>query len=113
MKVAAAVSERALDRKLRKEEKSAAGPIVHYAFGSTMGAVYGAAAEMIPATARGWGMPFGTALWFSADEVAVPSLGLSRSPTETPLSSHASALAAHLVYGLAAESVRRAVRGAL
>jgi hypothetical protein len=51
MRVAAAVSEPMLDRTLTKE------------FGSTIGAVYGAAAEMMPATTRGWGMPFGTALW--------------------------------------------------
>ena len=59
------------------------------------------------------GLPFGAAFWLLADETAVPLLGLSKGPTEYPLSTYAYALASHLVYGLTAEAVRRAVRGAL
>ena len=33
---------------LSKEEKKKAGPFVHYAFGSAMGAMYGVAAELFP-----------------------------------------------------------------
>jgi len=36
--------------------------------------------------------------------------GLSGAPPDTPVSTHALALAAHVVYGLTTEVVRRAVR---
>jgi uncharacterized membrane protein YagU involved in acid resistance len=72
-----------------------------------MGALYSMAAEVEPEVTRGLGTAFGSALFAFADELAVPLLGLAKRPTEYPLSSHASALAAHLVYGLTAESVRR------
>lgn len=113
MKTAAAITEAATGHQLTKKEKKGAGPTVHYAFGSAMGGVYGGLSEVVPAAAEGWGLPFGTVLWFAADEVAVPAFGLSGSPADSPVSVHASALASHLVYGLTADVVRRAVRAAL
>lgn len=113
MKTAEAIAEAVLDRGLTRSEKQAAGPVVHYAFGSTVGAVYGAVAELAPGAAAAWGLPFGTTVWLGADEIAVPVLGLSKAPAEYPLSTHASALAAHLVYGLTTDLVRRGVRATL
>jgi putative membrane protein len=113
VKAASAISETVADHKLTAREKKLSGPAVHYAFGAVMGALYGGAAEVAPASARGWGLPFGTVLWAGADEVGVPMAGLSGPPWETPASTHASALAAHLVYGATVEGVRRAVRFAL
>ncbi|CAN5833433.1 hypothetical protein BH20ACI4_BH20ACI4_29060 [soil metagenome] len=110
VKIAEAISETVFDHKLKKSEKEQAGNAVHYVFGTTVGALYGAAAEAIPATAIGYGLPFGTALFIGADEVAVPALGLSEPPTEIPMTTHAYALSSHLVYGLTADLVRRAVR---
>jgi len=112
-KTADAIAEATLDRKLSKSERQAAAPIVHYGFGSTMGALYGAVAEVAPGAAAGWGVPFGTAVWLGADEIAVPLLGFADGPGEYPLSTHASALAAHLVYGVTADLVRRGVRATL
>jgi putative membrane protein len=112
-KAADAISEALLDRKLTGHEKAAAGPVVHYLFGSAVGCVYGVAAELAPATALGWGLPFGSAVWIGADEIGVPAAGLSKSPASYPPSTHISALAAHLVYGAATDLVRRAVRAVL
>ena len=53
------------------------------------------------------GIPFGAALWLAADEIGVPAAGLAKGPAEYPVSKHASALAAHLVYGATTELVRR------
>jgi uncharacterized membrane protein YagU involved in acid resistance len=78
-----------------------------------MGGVYGALTELSPKVASGAGMPFGAALWLAADEVAVPALGLSKKPTESPAPIHAYALASHLVYGLTTDLVRRVVRRVL
>jgi hypothetical protein len=113
MKAAGAIAGAVADQPLTHDQNETAGPVIHYLFGAAMGAAYGAAAEISPRTATGWGTPFGTALWLGADEIAVPALGLSASPWETPASTHASALAAHLVYGVAADAVRRGVRVAL
>jgi putative membrane protein len=113
VKTASAISEHVAGHHLTRQEKKVAGPAVHWAFGTTMGGVYGAIAEAWPLARRGWGVPFGTALWLGADEVAVPSFGLGPKPSETPGSLHAWALAAHLVYGFTADTVRRAVRAAL
>jgi uncharacterized membrane protein YagU involved in acid resistance len=98
---------------LTKSEKKVAGPAVHYALGTSVGALYGAVAELAPEVSAGVGLPFGAAFWLVADETAVPLLGLSKAPTEYPLGTHVYALASHFVYGLTTEVVRRAVRNAL
>lgn len=110
MRLANAISDEVLDHRLTKEEKHAAGAAVHYAFGVTTGAWYGAAAELIPEVATGVGLPFGAFVWLTADEGVVPALGLSRGPSEYPLSIHACAVGSHFVYGLTTEIVRRGVR---
>ena len=72
-----------------------------------------AIAELAPQDTTGAGIPFGAVFWAVADEAAVPLLGLAKGPTGYPLSTHAYALASHLVYGLTAVLGRRAVRHVL
>lgn len=110
IKAAEAISENIFGHGLRENEKKLAGDVVHYAVGSASGAVYGAAAEFAPEVTGGAGIPFGTAVWLVVDEGAVPLLGLSKGPTEYPLSTHIYALASHFVFGLTTEVVRRALR---
>ena len=110
VKAAKAISEGVFGHRLKESEKKPAGAAVHYAFGTATGGLYGAAAEIAPEVTTGLGLPFGVAFWLVADEGAVPLLGLSKGPTEYPASTHAYALASHLVYGLTAEVTRRAVR---
>jgi uncharacterized membrane protein YagU involved in acid resistance len=112
-RLANAVSVGLTGRELTKSEKETAGTALHYAYGTSMAALYGAAAEFAPGVTAGAGAPFGATVWVTADEGVVPLLGLSKKPTEYPLSIHAYALASHLVYGLTVEVVRRAVRRAL
>lgn len=106
MKAAERIAEDVGFRPLTPEEKAKAGPIVHYAFGTAMGALYGLANEYMPATHAGFGTLFGTLLFALADEIAVPLAGFSGKPQEYPLSSHLTAYASHLVYGASAEAVR-------
>ena len=110
VKAASAVSEGLFGHKLKPDEKRAAGALVHYAFGTATGGLYGALAEITPEVTKGVGVPFGAAFWLTADETAVPLLGLSKSATEYPISTHAYALASHLVFGFTAEIVRRTLR---
>jgi putative membrane protein len=113
VKAASAISEGIFDHELTKSEKKIAGPAVHYAFGTSVGGLYGAVAELAPEVTAGAGLPFGAAFWLVADETAVPLLGLSKPPTEYPLGTHVYALASHFVYGLTTEVVRRVVRRGL
>jgi len=96
---------------LRSARKNA-GPLVHYAFGTAMGALYGAVVERRRRVTPVAGPLFGSALFLSADEIGVPLAGLSGLPTEYPFSTHLEALAAHLVYGVTADVVRRGLRAA-
>jgi hypothetical protein len=113
MKAASAVSEGVFGHKLTQSEKKIAGTAVHYLLGTGVGGLYGAAAEIEPNVTAAAGLPFGAVFWLVVDEGAVPLLGLSEGPMAYPLSVHAYALSSHFVYGLTAEMVRRAVRGAL
>ena len=108
-----AVSELVFEHHLTKSEKEKAGVVVHYAFGVSSGAIYGAVAEVMPFATVCEGTAFGAAVWVIADEAVVPALGLSRKPSDYPPSIHVYSLASHLVYGLTTELVRRAVRRAM
>jgi putative membrane protein len=112
-RLANAIAVGIFDYELTEHEKEVAGIAFHYAMGVTSGALYGAVAEAIPAVKVGVGVPFGAAVWLIADEGLVPAVGLSKSPSEYPLSIHAYAFASHLVFGLTTELVRRVVRDAL
>lgn len=112
-RLANAVSVAVSDQELTESEKETAGTALHYAMGVTSGAIYGVAAELIPESTIGAGLPFGAAVWLVADEGIVPAIGLSKSPAEYPLSIHAYSIASHLVFGLTTELVRRAVRNTM
>lgn len=113
VKTASAISERVFAHSLTVKEKEIAGPLVHYAVGTTAGAVYGVVAEHEPNVTALAGILFGSAFWMVVDEGALPLLGLAQGPTAYPLSTHTYALASHLVFGLTAEVVRSTVRRAL
>ncbi|HEV7474078.1 MAG TPA: DUF1440 domain-containing protein [Pyrinomonadaceae bacterium] len=113
VKTASAISETVFGHRLTDQEKEIAGPAVHYAVGTTAGAVYGLAAEYQPEVTTLSGIPFGAAFWLIVDEGSLPLLGIAKGPTAYPLSTHVYALTSHLVFGLTAEVVRSTVRRAL
>jgi hypothetical protein len=105
-----AIARRTIDRPMTREELEKAAPLLHYAFGAAMGAIYGGLREVSPAIRNMGGTGWGTTVWAGADGIAVPLLGLSRPKTDYPLETHAQSYAAHLVYGVTTELVRRGVR---
>jgi len=113
VETAKAISKGVFGHELQESEKKPAGAAVHYAFGTLSGGLYGALAEISPQVTAAAGVPFGAAFWLVADEVTVPLLGLSKGPTEYPVSTHAYALASHVVYGVTTELSRRALRQVL
>ena len=113
VETAKVISRNVFGHELQESEKKPAGAVVHYVFGTATGGLYGALAEVSPQVTMAAGLPFGAAFWLIADEITVPMLGLSKGPTEYPISTHAYALASHLVYGMTAEFSRRALRQVL
>ncbi len=110
VKTAQAVTQLVTGQQIADVNKALAGQIVHYSFGTAMGAVYGVMSEIKPSSTAGMGLPFGTALWLAADEAALPALGLSGSSSEFPVSTHVYGLFSHLVYGASTELFRKGIR---
>lgn len=100
-------------RHLSHEERSKAGPVIHYAFGALMGGLYGGLAEYSPVARSGFGAGFGTALFAGADLMAVPALALGPSPLHQPAKAQLPHFAAHVVYGVTTDLIRRIARLAL
>lgn len=94
---------------LSEREKRIAGPVVHYLFGASMGAIYGALAHAWPEATRGAGVPYGLGVWLLADEVALPALGLAHGPRAYAFTTHAEMLAAHVVFGVTTHVATRQV----
>jgi putative membrane protein len=113
VKAARSTSRLILRRDIPSERRARAGQVVHYGFGTGVGALYGLAVEYSPAIAAAHGAPFGTGLMLAADEIAVPAFGFSAPPTRQPASTHVQALVAHIVYAVTVEGVRGVLRYAL
>jgi putative membrane protein len=111
VRMANRISKTFLRHELAEERKDVAGRAVHYAFGTLVGGLYGAMAEMSPeVVSRLGGVPFGMAVWLLADEIALPAFRLAGKPQEVPVKKHATALAEHFVYGATTDGVRRLLR---
>ncbi len=106
VKTAEKIAEPLLDRPLTTEEKKWGGPAVHYAFGASVGALYGALAPVAPVVTVGFGTVYATMVWLFGDELVVPKLGLAPPPGETPAMGHFKYWFMHAVYGLTLEGVR-------
>lgn len=110
VKVAAEAAKKIVRKPLSPVAGRRGGVFVHYAFGAGVGALYGAVAELAPATSYAAGAPLGAALWVAADLGATPALGLSKPPGRVPVKRHIQMLGMHLLYGLATDGVRRCLR---
>jgi uncharacterized membrane protein YagU involved in acid resistance len=110
VKVAEAISTTLLRHPLDSNKKQPAGTAVHYAFGAVVGSVYGALSELSPLVTRGFGTSYASFVWLGGDEIAVPALKLSPPLAESSLSQNLNGLAAHLLFGLTSEAVRRTAR---
>ena len=107
VKTAEAVSRAVTGQGLDPENKKTAGAAVHFVYGTSIGAIYGALARSVPEVTAGRGTAYGAAAWLGGDEIAVPAFGLSDPPSKVPVSSHVSALAAHVIYGAVTDGVFR------
>jgi putative membrane protein len=93
-------------RPLNDRELAVAAAIVHFSFGAAVAAAYNIYVRS-RGEGRRTGLGLGTALWLTADEIAMPVLGLSRSTLQRSWDKHLQSLAAHVVYGVVTERTRR------
>jgi uncharacterized membrane protein YagU involved in acid resistance len=113
VKVADSIARWLLHRPLPEDKKPLAGNLVHYAFGGSVGALYGGVATVVPRVTAAVGLSFGVAVWLGAHVITVPALGLAAPPTRRPRSKEGLEFVLHLVYGAVTELVRRLARRAL
>lgn len=89
---------------LTEEQKSKLGMVFHWGLGLGAGAAYAALRRRRPFLGWGQGLVFGALFFLLVDEGLNTVLGLTPKPAAYPWQAHARGLAAHLVYGVAADS---------
>ena len=107
VKAADAVAEATVGEPVPDRYREPTGTAVHYGFGACLGAIYGAAVELRPATSAGLGTAYGAAVSLVADEMAMPALGFTPPASEVAASTHLRGFVSHLVFGVSLEAVRR------
>ncbi|MFP5226163.1 MAG: DUF1440 domain-containing protein [Acidobacteriota bacterium] len=107
------LAENVAGRRLPEEERELALQGIHWIFGAVAGAVYGAMVEVEPSLGAWRGAAFGITLNRITHESILPRLGLTAPPGRQPTQERISEWVTHAVYGVATDSVRRAVRRAL
>ena len=96
---------------LDAEQKERCAKAVHYALGAAFGAGWGLARESYPALDGPLGVAgFGVATWMIGDNLLYPAFRLGAGPQAYPLSTHAYALGAHLVFATATWAAYEALR---
>jgi putative membrane protein len=110
VKTADGITRWLVHRPLPEEKRPLAGSLVHYAFGASVGAVYGAVADVFPRITMMVGVPLGLTVWLGAHVITVPALGLAEPLTRQPRSKETLELLLHVIYGVVTEVVRRILR---
>lgn len=106
-------AEQVAGRSLPEKERQLALQGIHFIFGALAGAVYGALVEVEPSLAAWRGAAFGITLNRITHETILPHLGLTAPPGRQPTQERISEWVTHATYGVATDTVRRAVRRAL
>ncbi len=106
----AVLADKVAGHELAPVEKKVATETIHWAFGITAGAAYGALAEFYPVATGREGVNFGMTLMALTHETTLPAMGLSAAPAGQSRREKTSEMASHVVYGLVAETTRRLVR---
>ncbi|HEX3660006.1 MAG TPA: DUF1440 domain-containing protein [Acidobacteriaceae bacterium] len=107
------LAEQVTGRPLTGSDRRLAQQGIHWIFGALAGAVYGALVELEPSLGAWRGAAFGITLNRITHESILPKMGLSAPPGQQPTQERISEWVTHAAYGVATDSVRRAVRRAL
>lgn len=101
----------AVGRQLDPPQPHPLGVALHCSFGVVPTMAYAALRHRAPQVAAGGGALYGLAMTVIEDEGLNPTLGLAAPPQDYPWQDHARAVVAHLVLGVVAEGVLRALDG--
>lgn len=82
-----------------------AGMATHYGIGIAPAAIYALVREQLPGKGPVRGLLYGLGLFLIQDEALNTATGLGAKPRDYPWQAHARGLVAHLVYGVATETV--------
>ncbi|MGB9030874.1 MAG: DUF1440 domain-containing protein, partial [Acidobacteriaceae bacterium] len=107
------LAENVAGRRLPADQRELALQGIHWIFGALAGAAYGALVEIEPSFAAWHGAAFGITLNRITHEALLPKLGLAAPPGQQPTQERISEWVTHAAYGVATDSVRRAVRRVL
>lgn len=105
--------EKVAGHSLSRMQKQIASETIHWTFGATAGAAYGALAEFYPAATSREGASFGLTLMALTHEGALPAMGLSAEPADQKKRERSSEMVTHVLFGIVTETVRRFVRKAI
>jgi hypothetical protein len=101
----------AFGKELTPPQPHPLGIALHYSFATAPTIAYAVLRHRQPAVAAGFGTAFGIVATAVEDEGINPLLGLAAPPQDYPWQDHARAVVAHLVLGVVAEGVLRALDG--
>ncbi len=107
------LAEQVAGHSLPENERKLAMRGIHFVFGALAGAVYGALVEFEPSLAAWRGAAFGITLNRLTHESMLPKMGLTAPPDRQPAQERISEWVTHATYGIATDTVRRAVRRGL
>lgn len=107
-KVGKRVIEGVLKRDVPEEDMEPLNNAMHFAYGTSWGAVYGIAQESLHLPTLRHGILFGTLVW-GASLVELPAMKLAPPVWEYSPSALATDVGFHLVYGCAVGAVHRAL----
>ncbi len=106
----AVLADKVAGHELAPASKAIATEAIHWGFGITAGAAYGALVEFYPEASSREGVNFGMTLMALTHESALPAMGLSAAPAAQTGREKTSEIATHVVFGLVTETVRKLVR---
>jgi putative membrane protein len=107
------LAEQVAGRPLTGNDRELALQGIHWIFGALAGAAYGVLVEYEPSLGAWRGAAFGITLNRITHESLLPKMGLSAPTSQQPTQERISEWVTHAAYGVATDSVRRAVRRAL
>jgi uncharacterized membrane protein YagU involved in acid resistance len=101
----------ALGHRLPVAERLRAQHMIHYGMGAGLGVAYFAAASRWPTTRRARGSLAGLAIYAGTHGSLLPALGIQRPPWRLAPAAVAWESTSHLVFGVALEAARSALKG--
>jgi len=97
-----------VEEPLKEEHKPVVSDAIHWAFGTSTGAIYGALAASSPVFSSGLGVPFSIGFYALTHGSTLPMMDLEPYPVDVRMDYAWNEFAGHILYGVTLDLVRRA-----